>query len=137
MAPYGLFLPVGLNAGAAIHPGDGTGFLWGGEVSFASMQRGPIWGGYVDMLHDGESHCWRLTVGPEVALALGIGFDAGLVVDGLGGDETRLGARVRYFAAFPFVMPYVAETFSFAKGAGTPVTEAGVLLKFPIPLTSN
>jgi hypothetical protein len=131
-----LWMPVGINVGAAIHPGSGTGVLVGGELGVLDLRypsHAAAFGGYADALYDRESRSFRLGVGPEMVLCPGVGLDAGLLFEGASGGSW-LGARVRYFAAFPFVSPYIGETFAFARGHGAPATEIGVLLKYPFEL---
>jgi hypothetical protein len=134
-----LWVPVGLNVGAAIHPGDGTGFLIGGEVSVLDLRHpgdGALnaWGGYVDFLHDSLSASWRLSAGPEIVFAPGVGFDAGPELE-LSGAGPHFGMRLRYFAPFVFAAPYLASELMFT-GRERLVVEAGLLLKAPIPISS-
>lgn len=133
-----LWLPVGVNVGAGIHPNQGTGFLIGGEASLIELRKErrthPALGGYLDFLHDSESGTWRFSVGPETVVCPFVGFDAGLVMD-VGGQAPRAGVRLRYFAPSLVVTPYFGAAFMFS-GENSVALETGALLKFPIPLAS-
>ncbi len=131
----GEWLPVGINAGAATHFGDGTGLQLGGEVSYLPIHDdlGKLTvGAYADFLRDFHSDTWRASAGPEVILAPFVAFDAGPVVEFGGGGE-HLGGRLRYFATLPFLIPYVGVTL-LNRDAHPTTLEAGLLAKFPFQL---
>jgi hypothetical protein len=131
-----VWLPAGANVGAAIHPNHGTGLLLGGEASLIALCGGmgirglPRGGAYADVLRDQSSKTWRLSAGPEVVVAPFVGVDAGALLE-LGGPGTRLGMRLRYFAASLVFTPYFGADLFFARESRIAL-EAGALLKYPI-----
>jgi hypothetical protein len=131
----GVWLPVGPNVGIASRD-DPVGFLLGGEVSLVDLRdaretHGAYWGAYADGLHDSGSHSWRLSIGPERVFCPYVGVDAGPVLS-LGKQGTDVGARLRYFVAFP-IAPYFGVDL-IATGKERFIVETGLLLKFPIPV---
>jgi hypothetical protein len=133
-------MPVGLNVGGGIRPGEGTSLLLGGEVSIVDMRRHrtvewPVLGAYVDVLYDGADETWRGSIGPEFLLYPGIGIDAGFVAESPGEhyEHARAGARLRYFAPALPIIPYFGTTMMFS-GEDRVILEFGTLLKVPLLL---
>jgi hypothetical protein len=128
-----------MNLGAGIHPTQGTNLLIGGEVSVIDLRRNRDarlrLGAYVDMLRDQSSKTWRWSAGPEILIAPFVGIDAGVIVE-TGGPASRLGTRIRYFAASFLVTPYFGTDLLFT-GENRWVLEAGVLLKYPFLLAGG
>jgi hypothetical protein len=138
-AARGIYLLGGANVGAGTQlDGGGTGLLLGGEFSlFDTAGLGPDLyafvpqGVFIDALWDRRSSSWRFSAGPELVVCPFVGFDLGAVLERTA-DDLKFGARFRYFAAFPFVLPYVGVTM--VGSVEHPVLEAGALLKIPVPL---
>src|SRR5580658_2133434 len=72
-----LFLPLGLNLGAANHPKRESSFLIGGDASVVYINDQLFWtGGFADALADVSNKSFRYCLGPEIGW-LPIGLDTG------------------------------------------------------------
>lgn len=137
----GTWMPIGINVGGATHPGDGTGLLLGAEASWLRIRKAdtppPLyWGLNVDALYDVHASRLRLSFGPELVIWAGVGIDAAPVLEVGESIGKRLGLRLRYFAAFPFITPYVG-CVQFLSGESSTVVELGLLVKFPLLLSEH
>jgi hypothetical protein len=134
----GVYIPVGVNVGAALRRDGANGLLLGGEASFVRYyhrhRKGLYFGGYLDYLRDFGAGIHRISVGPEVGWLFG-GLDAGPVVE-LGGGRTEFGARARVFASIAVVTIYAGELCRVTTAEARWTTEVGMLLKFPFGIAS-
>jgi hypothetical protein len=140
VVPKGLFLPVGINLGGALHPSikGGSGFLFGGEVSavYHSHDPHPLWaGGYVDVLRDFGAGSTRFSIGPEFGWAF-VGIDAGYL------GQIRKGVYHhgfvgRFMLSIGLVTAYARWGHLFDDPTERNFGEFGALLKFPIPLRTR
>jgi hypothetical protein len=134
----GLFVPVGINLGGALHPSieGGSGFLFGGEVSLAYYRwgrYGPFWGGgYVDVLRDFGAGATRFSTGPEFGWGP-IGIDLGYLGQVRSGVYSH-GFTGRFLLTIVFVTAYARWGHLFDDPRERNFGELGALLKFPIPI---
>jgi hypothetical protein len=138
--PKGVFLPVGVNLGGALHPSirGGSGFLFGGEVSavYHSHDPHPLWaGGYVDVLRDFGTGSTRFSLGPEFGWAF-LGLDAGYLGQIKKGVYHH-GVVGRFLLSIGVVTAYARWGHLFDDPAESNFGEFGALLKFPIPLRTR
>jgi hypothetical protein len=138
----GWYLPFGMNIGYAIHPAASNGLALGGEISLVQIHeaRGLNFGFYADYIHDSGTSTHWISVGPEILINMLIGngdvdfpIDAGPTFE-LAHGKTHYGARCRIFGPAFFVMPYFGTVFTFDDASDRWLLEAGVLVKFPVPL---
>jgi hypothetical protein len=129
----GVYVPFGLDLGAALRTEGGNGLLLGGEVSglyFWHKHSLAFVGGYADYLRDFGLGVHRISFGPEAG-GYFAGIDAGPVIE-FGHGATQLGARARVFGSLGFVALYVGESCRFTTERARWSTEVGLLLKLPL-----
>jgi hypothetical protein len=131
-----------MNIGYAIHPAASNGMALGAETSLVRYRDSDRlnFGFYADYIHDSGTSTHWISAGPEVLINKVIGsgdvdfpIDAGLTFEMTHG-KTHYGARCRIFGPAFFVMPYFGTVFTFDDASDRWLLEAGVLVKFPIPL---
>src|SRR5262249_40259615 len=132
----GLFLPVGVNVGGALHPSieGGSGVLFGGEVSLVYCDTARyFWGGgYVDVLRDFSARATRFSTGPEFGWGP-IGIDLGYLGQGGSGGYSN-GFTGRFLLTAVFVTAYARWGHLFDDPRERNFGEFGALLKIPIRL---
>jgi hypothetical protein len=128
-----LWFPMGLNFGYRVNPDPlANGFLLGPEVSLVYITRSLTWAGvYGDVLRDFGTDVTRMSVGAEAGVAI-LGLDVGYMRDL--GDPSTEGFRARLLVSFAAVHLYGGVGQMFTEPDNSTYGEAGILLKFPIPL---
>jgi hypothetical protein len=128
-----VFLPIGVNLGAAIHPKLKTGFLFGGDLSAVFVNSNFFWvGGFADALGDFGIKGFRYNVGPEIGLGP-LGLDMGYLGEIRAGTY-RNGLSMRLHLTLSVVGIYGRWGHRFDNATEPNFGEVGALLKFPIPL---
>lgn len=120
----GLWVGTGMNMG---FESDGVGLLVGGEISVAELDDTHWYGGFLDVLYAAEGETTRVTFGLEGGYFL-FGADVGMTIDA---DTRDVGGRVRGLLSLAMQTVYVGGLLFPDE---TPVLEAGVIVKLPIPL---
>jgi hypothetical protein len=125
-----IFLPVGVNVGAAIHPKLKTGFLFGGDLSAVFINGSFFWaGGFADALGDFGLKAFRYNLGPEVGIGP-LGFDTGYSGE-LRAGTYRHGLSMRVHLTIAFIGLYGRWGHRFGDPTEPNFGEVGVLFKFP------
>lgn len=131
-----LYLPVGANLGAAIHPGLRSGFLFGAEASLVYPVSSGLWyGGYVDALGDTGARAFRWSTGPELGFGF-VGLDGGYLGQA-GKAGYSHGVTARGLLTLGLVAVYGRWGHLFGDTGAENFAEVGALLKFPIELWRN
>lgn len=129
----GIWASVGVPLGLGIHRGPNQ-FFFGAEASVFHLNRDFRWlGGYADIVAEPSSEAVRVSVGPEIGMAI-LGIDAGYVKE-LGGAE-RHGFAVRPMLTLAFT------TFAFRVGHfpgddGGTYGELTLLVKVPFEIKTE
>jgi hypothetical protein len=132
--PEGWFMPVGLNVGLSLHDEFENSYLVGGEASLVYLENSRMmWGGgFVDGLWDDGSGTYRFCAGPEFGVMFG-GVEVGYLVERYA-EEWFQGLRAGVVATVAFLSLYGRVGFLFGGADESTFGEAGLLVKFPLPL---
>ncbi len=132
LVPKGVFLPTGINLGGSIDRIGGSGFVLGGETSVVAHDGNWLWyGGYLDANHDFGASETRLSIGPELGYTV-LGLDGGYMLL-LDGGAAKHALVVRPVLTLGILSGYFRSGW-LLDGQGDWFGEAGVLLKYPIPI---
>lgn len=129
----GLWGSVGVPLGLGLHRGPNQ-FFFGAEASLFHLNRDFRWlGGYADIVAEPSSEAVRVSVGPEIGMAV-LGIDAGYVRE-LGGTK-RHGFAVRPMLSLAFT------TLAFRIGhfpgeEGGTYGELTLLVKVPFEISTE
>jgi len=119
------YMPIGINAGAG-----GSGGVFGGELSFVHTGDDFGYGFFVDVLANKNGS--RIFAGPEIFIPSN---NSSMIIGLEAGGVTNTRTNKSGFMLGLFIPYYVIPYFRFFNLGGESFAEAGVLFKFPIPIT--
>lgn len=129
----GIWGSVGAPLGLAVHRGPNQ-FFFGAEASVFHLNRDFRWlGGYADVVWEPSSETGRLSIGPEIGMAV-LGIDAGYLRE-LGGAE-RHGFAVRPLLSLAIMTLGFRVGHFLGEGGGT-YGELTLLVKLPFEIATQ
>ena len=120
------YMPIGINAG-----GGGSGRVFGGEVSFIHTGENFAYGFFFDVLKSKKNN--RIFAGPELLFP---GYNSKFLFGLEAGGVTNTKTNKAGFMLGLFIPYYVIPYFRYFRLSGKNTAEAGLLIKFPIPLSN-
>jgi hypothetical protein len=132
----GWYSLVGGNVGMSLLARQSNGAVLGAEASIVHLGREATWaGGYIDVVHDTSWNTQRISIGPELGLAM-FGIDGGYLMQ-LDHGALEHGVVVRPLITFGVVALYGRYGHLFIGDGREDFGELGLLLKYPINLSHD